>query len=216
MHRVKPLPPQLADRYRNWTETSFAENRDHFRRLASEGQSPDTMVIACCDSRVQVSEAFGPGPGETFIHRNIANLVPRHSAGRDKPGTAAALEYAVKHLKVSHIVVMGHSGCGGVEACCDLCEGHAPDLEKPDSFIGAWLEELRPAYAPVADIPDRGHKLTAMEKEGVHISLENLMTYPFVAEAVDANKLRLHGIWVEIADGTVESYDGQMKRFSPM
>lgn len=216
MHRVKPLPPYLAERYRNWSETTLTENRDHFRRLARDGQHPDTMIIACCDSRVQASQVFGPHPGETFIHRNIANLVPRYRTDQDMPGTAAAVEYAVKVLKVEHIIVMGHSACGGVEACNDMCDGHAPELETGESFIGTWLNELRPAHARVRDIPDREHRLTAMEKEGVHVSLENLMGYPFVAEAVEAERLWLHGIWVEIADGSVETYDGHLKRFSPM
>ncbi|MEM9320557.1 MAG: carbonic anhydrase [Pseudomonadota bacterium] len=214
MHRVKALPPYLAERYRTWTETSFAENRAHFRKLADEGQNPGAMVIACCDSRVSVEPVFGPGPGETFIHRNIANLVPRHGSGDH--GTGAAIEYAVNALKVSHLIVMGHSGCGGVKGCCDMCEGRAPELDKPGGHIGRWLDELRPAHALVADIGDPDAKLTAMEKEGVHVSLENLMGYPFVAEAVDQGRLRLHGLWVEIGAGAFESYDGHLKRFSPV
>ncbi len=216
MHRVKTLPPYLAERYQKWTETTFAGYRERFARLASEGQHPGAMVVACCDSRVSVEPIFGPGPGETFIHRNIANLVPRHNPDGDRPGTAAAIEYAVKALEVSHLIVMGHSGCGGIAGSCDMFEGKAPELTAPESYIGRWLEDLRPAHARVAEIEDRDLRLTALEKEGVHLSLENLMGYPFVANAVDAGRLRLHGLWVEIGNGRIESYDGHSNAFSPM
>lgn len=216
MHRIKSLPPYLADRYQSWTETTFTTYSQRFAQLASEGQTPGAMVVACCDSRLSVESLFGPGPGETFIHRNIANLVPRHSPDRDKPSTAAAIEYAIKVLKVSHLIVMGHSGCGGIAGCNDMCEGHAPELEAKDSYIGRWLEDLRPAHARVKDIAERATRLTAMEKEGVHVSLENLMGYPFVRDAVDAGRLRLHGLWVDIGTGKIESYDGDLNTFQPM
>lgn len=216
MHRVKSLPPYLSERYQTWTETTFADYQSEFAQLAAEGQEPGAMVIACCDSRVSVEPLFGPAPGETFIHRNIANLVPRHNPEGDKPGTAAAVEYAVKALKISHLIVMGHSGCGGVAGCHDMCEGNAPELEAKESYIGQWLQELRPAHGRIADVEGRTNRLTAMEKEGVHVSLENLMSYPFVREAVEAGRLRLHGLWVDIGKGSIESYDGELNRFSPM
>lgn len=216
MHRVKSLPAHLADRYRRWTETTFAENRQWFQRLAQEGQSPDAMVVACCDSRVTVEALFGPGPGEIFVHRNIANLVPRHLPDGGHHGTAAAIEYAVTVLQVSHLIVMGHSGCGGVKGCADMCAGHAPELLRTESYVGRWLDELRPAFDRTDGITDAQARQTAMEKEAVHVSLENLMGYPFVAEAVDCGQLRLYGLWVEIGGGTIESYDGHLKRFEPV
>lgn len=216
MHRVKSLPPELAARYRAWKETSFTENRESFERLAADGQRPGAMVVACCDSRVTVELLFGPNPGEIFVHRNIANVVPRHTPDGGHHGTAAAIEYAVTVLEVGHLIVMGHSQCGGVKGCMDMCDGHAPQLTSRDSYVGRWLEELRPAHTRVAAIKDMDQRVSAMEKESVHLSLENLMGYPFVRKAVDDGKLRLHGLWVDIANGMIESYDGDMNAFSPM
>ena len=133
---VKPLPNYLIQRYHGWKATTFEDNHAWYRRLASEGQRPRAMVISCCDSRVHVTAIFGAEQGEFFIHRNIANLVPAYLPDGEPHGTSAAVEYAVTALKVSHIIVLGHSSCGGVRGCHDMCTGHAPDLEKSSSFVG--------------------------------------------------------------------------------
>ncbi|MBF9029432.1 carbonic anhydrase [Rhodobacterales bacterium HKCCE3408] len=216
MHRIKELPPYLADRYRSWSTSTFAENRDWFRRLADEGQKPQAMVIACCDSRVTVESIFGRGPGEIFVHRNIANLVPTHTPDGGHHGTAAAVEFAVEVLKVAHLLVLGHSGCGGVRGCMEMCEGKAPHLDRRDSYVGRWLDELRPAHDAVREVEDPDLRAEAMEKEGVRVSLEHLMGFPFVKSAVESGQLRLHGLWVGIGDGKMESYDGELRRFSPV
>lgn len=213
MHRVKSLPPYLMERYRGWKEKTFPESRDWFRRLAEEGQHPQAMVIACCDSRVAVASVFGQRIGELFVHRNIANLVPPYTPDGQHHGTAAAVEYAVKSLRVSHILVMGHSNCGGVRGCIDMCSGAAPELERSESFVGRWLDVLRPGYEKVRDIADPALQQTALEKEGVQVSLENLMSYPFVAEAVDAGDLTLHGLWTDIAEMDLETFDGAVRHF---
>lgn len=213
MHRVKSLPAHLLERYKHWKTHSFPENRAWFQKLAVEGQRPDAMVIACCDSRVAVGSVFGKRTGELFVHRNIANLVPPYTPDGEHHGTAAAVEFAVKHLKVQHILVMGHSNCGGVRGCLEMCDGTAPDLDKTESFIGRWLDVLRPGYAVVADIADADSRQTALEKEGIQVSLRNLMGYPFVAEAVDAGTLTLHGLWTDIAEMDLEIYDGEVRHF---
>jgi carbonic anhydrase len=215
MHRVKSLPDYLLLRYKDWKEHSFPDNREWFQKLAEEGQSPQAMVIACCDSRVAVSSVFGQRTGELFVHRNIANLVPPYTPDGQHHGTAAAVEFAVKHLNVRHILIMGHSRCGGVRGCMDMCEGRAPDFEARESFIGRWLDILRPGHARVADIADAEDRRTALEKEGIQVSLENLMGYPFVAAAVDAGALTLHGLWADIADMDLETFDGAVRHFVP-
>lgn len=215
MHRVKSLPDYLLDRYNDWKETSFPESRDWFHKLAEEGQHPKAMVIACCDSRVAITSVFGQRTGELFVHRNIANLVPPYTPDGEHHGTAAAVEYAVKHLNVEHILVMGHSKCGGVAGCIAMCEGATDEFDKQESFIGRWLDILRPGYARVADIQAEADKQTALEKEGIHVSLENLLGYPFVKEAVDAGTLSLHGIWADIADMDLETFDGTVRHFAP-
>lgn len=215
MHRVNSLPDYLLDRYKDWKETSFPGNRDWFRKLADEGQHPKAMVIACCDSRVAINSVFGQRTGELFVHRNIANLVPPYTPDGNHHGTGAAVEFAVKHLQVEHILVMGHSNCGGVAGCIAMCEGAAPEFETSESLIGRWLDVLRPGFQTVADIENADERQTALEKEGIHVSLENLLGYPFVKEAVEADTLSLHGLWADIADMDLETFDGRIRQFAP-
>lgn len=213
MHRVKSLPSYLLDRYQHWKDQSFPESRDWFRKLATEGQHPRAMVIACCDSRVAVSSVFGQRTGELFVHRNIANLVPPYTPDGRHHGTGAAVEFAVTTLKVEHILVMGHSSCGGVRGCIDMCNGHSAELDDPGSLVGRWLDVLRPAFDRVADITNAVDQQTALEKEGIQVSLENLLGYPFVAEAVEADRLTLHGLWTDIAEMDLETFDGAVRHF---
>ena len=213
MHRVKSLPDYLRERYDQWKQASFPEHRDWFRKLATEGQNPRAMVIACCDSRVAVTSVFGQRIGELFVHRNIANLVPPYTPDGKHHGTGAAVEFAVTALRVSHILVMGHSNCGGVRGCLEMCSGRAPDLDRPESLVGRWLDVLRPGYARVADLSRPEDRQTALEKEGIQLSLENLMGYPFVAQAVEEGRLTLHGLWTDIAEMDLETFDGTVRHF---
>ena len=210
---VKPLPNYLIQRYHGWKATTFEDNHAWYRRLASEGQRPRAMVISCCDSRVHVTAIFGAEQGEFFIHRNIANLVPAYLPDGEPHGTSAAVEYAVTALKVSHIIVLGHSSCGGVRGCHDMCTGHAPDLEKSSSFVGRWMDILRPGYERVKDIKDEAARVARFEREAVLVSVKNLMTFPFVKAAVEKNELTLHGLWTDIAEGSLEQFDSNLKDF---
>ena len=210
---VKPLPNYLIQRYHGWKATTFEDNHAWYRRLASEGQRPRAMVISCCDSRVHVTAIFGAEQGEFFIHRNIANLVPAYLPDGEPHGTSAAVEYAVTALKVSHIIVLGHSSCGGVRGCHDMCTGHAPDLEKSSSFVGRWMDILRPGYERVKDIKDEAERVARLAREAVLVSVENLMSFPFVKTAVENNELTLHGLWTDIAEGSLEQFDSNLKDF---
>ena len=207
MNRVKPLPSYLIQRYRGWKATTYTENKAWFHQLADGGQHPRAMVISCCDSRVHVTSIFGADQGEFFIHRNIANLVPPYAPDGDYHGTSAAVEYAVKTLKVAHIIVVGHSNCGGVNSYHDMRTGHAPELEISTSFVGLWMDLLGPGYERVAAISDHAEQRKALEKQAVLISLENLMTFPFVTRALDDDMLTLHGLWTDIGEGGLEQYD---------
>lgn len=216
MSYAKPLPSYLVQRYHGWKATTHSENRAWYKRLATEGQRPRAMVISCCDSRVHVTSIFGADQGEFFIHRNIANLVPSFAPDGDHHGTSAAVEYAVTALKVAHVIVLGHSNCGGVQGCLDMCSGNAPELEKATSFVGRWMDILRPGYERVVEKHPEDERASALEKEAVVISLENLMTFPFVKEAVENESLTLHGLWTEIGDGTLECFDSSTQKFLPL
>ena len=212
---ARPLPNYLINRYHGWKATAYADNKGWYHRLAEDGQHPRAMVIACCDSRVHVTSIFGADEGEIFIHRNIANLVPPFNPDGHHHGTSAAVEYAINSLKVAYLIVMGHSGRGGVAGCYNMCSGKAPELEEASSFIGRWMNILRPGYA---DLPegDDATRMQALEKATVVISLTNLMSFPFVKKAVESENLSLHGIWNDIGEGTLESYSARTGLFSPI
>ncbi|MBV0913710.1 carbonic anhydrase [Anianabacter salinae] len=213
---ARPLPSYLLQRYHGWKATTYAENKSWYRRLADEGQRPRAMVISCCDSRVHVTSIFGADTGEFFIHRNIANLVPTYEPDGNQHGTSAAVEFAVTSLKVAHLIVLGHSSCGGVAGCHAMCSGAAPELEEKSSFVGRWMDILRPGYERVKDLPDEDAQRAQLEKEAVIVSLENLMTFPFVAKAVEEEELSLHGLWTDIGGGGLEQFNPAQKAFEPL
>lgn len=215
MKNARALPDYLAKRYHGWKATTFAENSGWFKKLADEGQRPRAMVISCCDSRVHVTSIFGVDQGEIFIHRNIANLVPPYSPDASYHGTSAAVEYAVTSLNVAHLIVLGHSSCGGVMGCYEMCEGKAPQLEAKESFVGRWMDILRPGYERLSPGDDETRK-TQLEKEAVLVSLENLMTFPYVAERVGDGSLTVHGLWNDIGVGGLEYYDPKQDTFRPV
>lgn len=214
MEHAKPLPSYLVQRYQGWKATTYEENQSWYRRLAESGQHPRAMVISCCDSRVHVTSIFGADQGEFFIHRNIANLVPAYKPDGLQHGTSAAVEYAVNALKVAHVIVLGHSNCGGVQGCFDMCTGHAPELEEKSSFVGRWMDILRPGFEAVKGHGSDAEQRAALEKQAVIVSLHNLMTFPFVAEAVQSGKLSLHGLWTDIGEGSLEFFDPSTNGFA--
>lgn len=206
---TKPLPGYLMDRYKTWRENPFEENKAWYARLADSGQRPRAMVIQCCDSRVNVVQMFGAEPGDLFVVRNVANLVPPYSPDHQHHGTSAAVEYAVNVLKVAHIAVVGHSNCGGVHACHDMCAGKAPELDEVSSFIGRWMDILRPGYMRVIErIEGEAAQKEELEREAVLTSLRNLETFPFVTKAQAAGMLTLHGAWLNIATGSMMVHQG--------
>jgi carbonic anhydrase len=216
MDQIRPLPAFLTKRYQGWKATSFTENRAWYRRLADEGQRPRGMVISCCDSRVNVSSIFEADAGEFFIHRNIANLVPPYEPDGDHHGTSAAIEYAVTALHVPHIIVVGHSNCGGVAGCHAMCSGQAPELDKKSSFVGRWMDILRPGYDRIDHGGEEKDQLRALERQAVIISLENLLTFPFIVEARKQQELSLHGLWTDLAEGALWQYDAASHEFVPV
>jgi len=217
MKHAKPLPEELVARYRAWQGRRSPDEIARYAELAAKGQHPKAMIITCCDSRVLISEIFGEEPGDFFIHRNIANLVPPYEPDGEHHGTSATIEYAIIALEIEHLIVMGHHACGGVRGCHDMLAGLAPDLDTPTSFVGTWLRLLKPGFDTLAG---RGlsyeQRIAVLEKEAVLVSLKNLMTFPFVAERVRSGSLELHGTWKDIREGTLEFYDAETDSFGPL
>lgn len=199
--------------YARFRAHDWTAERERWRQL-SHGQSPKIMIIACSDSRVDPAQIFDTGPGEVFVVRNVAALVPPFETGGGYHGVSAALEFAVTQLKVEHILVMGHGECGGCKAA--LARSFAGTEPGEGGFIKNWIALLGPARDKVAaqDFADDKAAETAMEQEGVKISLTNLRTFPFVAEREQARKLHLHGGHFAIEHGILNLLDEEQGTFS--
>jgi len=214
---ASPFPAYLAERYRAWRTLRFAPDRAWYARLAEDGQHPRAMVISCSDSRVDAGALFSAEPGDLFAVRNIAALVPPFTDDGALHGVSAAIEFAVTSLHVAHIVVLGHSNCGGVSACRAMCAGQAAHLAEETSFVGRWMSILAPGYAAVAaraDDPAEQQRL--LEQEAVLVSLRNLESFAFVRDAVAREVLTLHGAWVDIADGRLHLFNPATRGFAPI
>ncbi len=212
---IRTLPRYLIDRYKGWRASTYDENRAWYAKLATEGQRPRAMVIGCCDSRVDAISLFGAEPGELFMLRNVANLVPPYKPSHEHHGTSAAIEFAITGLGITNLIVLGHAQCGGVKAFVEM-KDDPERTELGGEFIGAWMNSLEPTYDRVAREGDATERLRAFEQAGVVVSLENLMTFPFIQKAVEEEKLVLHGAWFDIATGTLHHYDPENGAFQPL
>jgi len=204
------FPKHLLDGYRTFATQRLPMEQSRYRELSERGQSPQVMVIGCCDSRVSPEVIFDVGPGELFIVRNIANLVPVYEPDGGAHGVSAALEYAVSVLRVKHIVVLGHAQCGGIRAFIDKMEPLSPG-----DFIGRWMSMF---IKPGEVVEQREHETmqefaTRIEKAAVFRSLENLMTFPFVRSAVESGAMMLHGAYFGVAKGRLFVLDKATKEF---
>jgi len=205
---MTPFPPQLLAGYRTFATQRLPTEQARYRELSREGQSPEVMVIGCCDSRVSPEVIFDAGPGELFVVRNVANLVPPYQPDGNAHGVSAALEFAVQVLRVKHIVVLGHAQCGGVSA---FINKSAP--LSPGDFIGRWMSLF---VKPGEIVEQREHEsmeqfVFRIEKAAVLRSLENLMTFPCVNILVGRGKLQLHGAYFGVATGSLSVLDQETK-----
>ncbi|UQR68238.1 carbonic anhydrase [Bradyrhizobium sp. C-145] len=204
------FPKHLLEGYEAFATQRLPAEQTRYRELSVKGQSPEVMVIGCCDSRVSPEVIFDVGPGELFVVRNIANLVPTYQPDENAHGVSAALEYAVTVLKVKHIVVLGHAQCGGIRAFVDKIEPLTPG-----DFIGKWMQMF---IKPGEVVEQRNHETMAqfierIEKAAVFRSLENLMTFPFVRKAVENGQMQTHGAYFGVAEGSLFVLDKVAKEF---
>jgi carbonic anhydrase len=191
----------LVAGYGRFREHGWAEERERWATLA-QGQSPKVMVIACSDSRTDPAMVFDTSPGEIFVVRNVANLVPPFETGGGRHGVSAALEFAVTQLKVEEIVVMGHGSCGGVHAALTGRFAQADPGE--GGFIAHWIDLLDTARQRVTEEHGTGEDAVhALELETVRVSITNLRSFPFVREAETEGRLTLHGAWFSIREGVL-------------
>ncbi len=201
MNKNSNKPEELIAGYHRFREGYFLEHQKKLTML-SKGQSPNIAVLSCCDSRVDPTIIFDTPPGELFVIRNIANLVPSYENDGRPKGTSSALEFAVMELKVSHLVVLGHAQCGGVRALMDRKSNHTPS-----SFVDQWMAIVEPIKQDILsqNLPAED-RYAACEKAVIRQSLQNLMTFPWVEERVREKKLTLHGWYYDLNTATL-SFD---------
>ncbi|MBI3902157.1 MAG: carbonic anhydrase [Nitrosomonadales bacterium] len=205
-------PNQLIQGFLRFREQHFTDAL--YRQLVSQGQTPRILVVACCDARVDPAIILDCAPGDLFVIRNVANLVPPSENLIGHHGTSAALEYGVRNLDVQHIIVLGHAHCGGIRTLVET--GGASN---PDSFIDDWMHLVEDARAGVEqDMPGAplDEKLQACEQRAILISLHNLKTFPWVRERIENGTLSLHGWYFDIERGQLLSHDTATNEFRPL
>ena len=205
----------LVQGYKQFLEEEYPKQADLYRTLAEKGQTPKTMVIACCDSRADPGVIFNAGPGEIFVVRNVANLVPPYEPHGDYHGTSAALEFAVNGLNVETILVMGHARCGGIHAFLSGLNNPADQA----GFIDHWMSLLKPTLHDVMKLKRNKSKeelQRAVEHISIRHSLENLMTFPWIRERVADGRLQLRGAYFDIADATLLALNPDSGCFEPL
>ena len=201
INKISVPPKFLIDRYKKWKSSEYLKKEVKFRKLASFGQSPSTMVISCCDSRIHATSIFGADEGEFFIHRNIANLVPPYSPDGENHGTSAAIEYAIKELKVQHLIILGHKDCGGIKYGHDV---HSDSENTNYEFINKWLSILLPAYNKIQKDVSVQKQINELEEESIKVSINNLYSFPFIKKAIEENNLLIHGLIHDIGSGNLK------------
>jgi len=208
-----PFPELLIQGYRAFRGGRLAREQGRFRELAESGQSPDVMVIGCCDSRVSPEVIFDARPGELFVVRNVANIVPPYEPDGHAHGVSAALEFGVAALRVKHIVVLGHAHCGGVKAFAD----EAAPLS-PGDFIGNSMRIMAPAAAKVGPRGglSRTDYIMRLEQANVVNSLDNLMTFPRLRSLVEGGQIAIHGAYFGVATGDLLVRDETTGEFVPV
>jgi len=205
------FPQELINGYATFIRGPYAEAEGKYKKLAREGQSPKVMIIACCDSRAAPETIFDAGPGELFVLRNIANLVPPFEPGAGQHGTSAGIEFAVNALGISDLVVLGHGRCGGIRWAL----GPGEPLAQGD-FIGKWMSMLAPVTEQVASYSflTAAERETALERLSVRNSIRNLRTFPYIQSKEAEGKLTLHGAWFDVSTGELWVMDGDTGDFS--
>ena len=199
------LPDHLMDGYKSFIDKRLPGDKQRFRDLAEQGQHPKTMVIACCDSRTAPETLFDCGPGDIFVVRNVANLVPPYEPDGEYHSTSAALEFAVNSLKVEHILILGHGNCGGIHAAL------SPSVEPLSSgdFIGKWMSLLDPAAKAVGanELMTGRERQSALERIAIRYSIANLRSFPFISALEADGQISIHGAWVDISSGELWAMD---------
>ena len=204
-----PLPDFLLNGYKDWIDNTFTRKKNLFKKL-SRGQNPKALVISCCDSRVHADKIFQADEGDFFIHRNIANIIPKYKNSSKGNETLAALEYGLGSLKIRNIIILGHSNCGGINHALNLFS----NKEKyKNQSLDNWIKNIKPAYKLIDRNKSGKEQLNSLEKMNIINSISNLEKIPIVNKLNSKKQLNIYGLWFEIKSGKIMVLNREKKIF---
>ncbi len=204
-----PLPDFLLNGYKDWIDNTFARKKNLFKKL-SRGQNPKALVISCCDSRVHADKIFKADEGDFFIHRNIANIIPKYKNSSKGNETLAALEYGLGSLKIRNIIILGHSNCGGINHALNLFSNKE---EYKNQSLDNWIKNIKPAYKLIDRNKSGKEQLNSLEKMNIINSISNLEKIPIVNKLNSKKQLNIYGLWFEIKSGKIMILNREKKIF---
>ncbi|MDA9748778.1 hypothetical protein N9U75_01345 [Pelagibacteraceae bacterium] len=204
------LPDFLIKGYKDWKDNIFQEKEKIFKELLQNGQKPKAMVISCCDSRVDPNKIFNANEGDIFIHRNIANLVPHFNLKKINFETLAAVEYAINSLKISNIIILGHSNCGGIKRAYEV---FSAKKQNNNLFIDNWIKIIKPAYKNISKNENNKNQIKFLEQQSIKNSISNLLSFPNISNLVIKNKLKIFGIYFDLETGNLMNYNDTNNQF---
>ena len=206
-----PLPDFLINKYIDWKENIFHKKKVLYEDLENNGQKPKAMIVSCCDSRVDANQIFAANPGDFFIHRNVANLVPDLNTKNENHEIISSIDFAILTLKISRIIVLGHSSCGGIDYAFNKFSDE--NNNKDDSSLDKWIQTVKSSYDKVDKSQSKADVIKLLEKESIINSIKNLKNYKKIDKLILENKLQIHGLFFEISTGKITQYNESSKKF---
>ena len=205
-----PLPDFMINQYIDWKENIFQKKQDLYQNLENKGQEPKAMIISCCDSRVDANQIFAANLGDFFIHRNVANLIPDLNINNTNHEITTSIDYAISTLKISRIIILGHSNCGGIDYAFNK---FSANNNESDSSLDNWIQSIKFSYDKVDKSKSKVDAIKSLEKESIINSIKNLKNYKKIDKLILDNKLQIHGLYFEVSTGKITQYDESSKKF---
>ncbi len=206
-----PLPDFLINKYIDWKENIFHKKKGLYEDLENKGQKPKAMIVSCCDSRVDANQIFAANPGDFFIHRNVANLIPDLNVNNENHEITSSIDFAILTLRISRIIILGHSSCGGIDYA--FKKFTYENNNEGDSSLNKWIQPVKSSYDKVNKSQSKEDVIKSLEKESIINSIKNLKNYKKIDKLIIENKLQIHGLYFEISTGKITQYDESSKKF---
>ena len=206
-----PLPDFLINKYIDWKENIFHKKKGLYADLENNGQKPKAMIVSCCDSRVDANQIFAANPGDFFIHRNVANLIPDLNTKNENHEITSSIDFAILTLKISRIIILGHSSCGGIDYAFNKFSDE--NNNEGDSSLNKWIQSVKSSYNKVDKSQSKVDVIKSLEKESIINSIKNLKNYKKIDKLILENKLQIYGLYFEISTGKITQYDESSKKF---